>query len=65
MHLVPGLFRILEIDAVDLHEGKIPFAFLRAANLALDRVTGSQRKLPDLARADVDVVGAGQVVGVG
>ena len=50
MHLVPCLLRILEVDGVDLDQGKIPFTLLGAPNLAFNGITGPQRELPDLAR---------------
>ena len=65
MDLVPDLLGILEIDRVDLEQGEIALAFLRAADQALDRVAGAQAEAADLRGRDVDVVRAGEVVGVG
>ena len=62
--LVARLVRVLEIDRVDLEQREIALAFLRAADLAFDRVAGPQREAPDLRRRHVDVVGAGEIVGV-
>ena len=64
MHLVAGFFGIFEIDQIDLDQGKIPFAFLRAADLTLNRVAGAKGEFPDLARTDVDVVRTSQVIGI-
>jgi hypothetical protein len=61
---VPDLLGILEIDRIDFEEGEVAFAFLRAPYLALDRVAGPEREPPDLRGRDVDVVGAGEIVGV-
>ena len=63
--LVAGLVRVLEIDRVDLEEREVALAVLGAADLALDGVAGAQREAPDLRGRDVDVVGTGEVVGVG
>ena len=63
--LVLGLFRIFEIERVDLEQREIAFAFFRAADVAFDGVAGAKAEAADLRRRDVDVVGAGQVVGVG
>ena len=54
---------IVEVDLVDLHHGEIALAVLGGADLAFDRVAGAQAEFADLGRADIDVVGAGQVVG--
>ena len=59
------LLRVLEIDRVDLEQGEIALALLGAADLALDRVAGAQAEAADLRGRDIDVVRAGQVVGVG
>ncbi len=64
-HFVPGLLGILEIDGVALQQREITLALLGAANHPLDGVAGAQRQAADLARADIDVVGAGQIIGVG
>ena len=63
--LVLGLFRVLEIERVDLQQREIAFAFFRAADLAFDGVAGAQAEAADLRRRDVDVVRARQIVGVG
>ena len=44
MDLVALLLGVLEIDRVDLEQGEIALAFLRAADLAFDRVAGAQPK---------------------
>ena len=62
---VADLLRLVEIDLVDLEQGEIALAVLGRADLALDRVAGPQAEAPHLARAHIDVVRAGQVVGLG
>ena len=56
---------IVEIDLGDADEAEIALALLGAANLAFDRVAGPEAELADLVGRDVDVVGAGQIVGIG
>ena len=57
--------RILVVDRFDAQQGEVALVFLRRADLAGDRGAGPQAEAADLARRDVDVVGAGQVVVVG
>ena len=64
MHLVPGVFRLLEIDGVAFEEREIALAFLRAADHALDGVAGSEAQASNLRRRDIDVVWSWKVVGV-
>ena len=59
------LLRVLEIDRVDLEQREIALALLGAADDALDRVAGAQPELPDLRGRDIDVVGPGEIIGVG
>ncbi len=54
---------IVEVDLVDLHHGEVALAVLGRADLAFDRVAGAQAELTHLLGADIDVVGARQVVG--
>src|SRR5439155_19694210 len=65
INLVLGLFRIFEIEGVDLEQREIAFAFFRAADMAFDGVACAKTEAADLRGRDVNVVGAGQVVGVG
>ena len=65
MDLVALLLGVLEIDGVDLEQGEIALAVFRAADLAFDRVAGAQSEAADLRGRDVDVVGAGEIVGIG
>ena len=60
--LVARLLGVLEIERVDLEQGKIAFAFLRAADVAVDRVAGTQAEAADLRGRDVDVVRPRQIV---
>ena len=62
---MPNGVGVVEIDLADPDQREIALAFLGAANLALDRVAGPETELPDLVRRDVDVVGAGEIVGIG
>ena len=55
---------IVEVDLVDLHHGEVALAVLGGADLAFDRVAGAQAEAADLGGADIDVVGARQVVGL-
>ena len=63
--LVADLLGLLEIDRVDLEQREIALALLRGADQAFDRVAGAQAEASDLRGADVDVVGPGEVVGIG
>ena len=62
--LVLGLFRVLEIQRVDLEQREIAFAFLRAADVAFDGVAGAKPEAADLRRRDIDVVRSRQIIGV-
>src|SRR5690606_21484381 len=59
--LVLRRFRRLAVDVVDLEQREVALAFLRRSDAAGDVVAGAQVETADLARADVDVVGAGEV----
>ena len=65
MDLVADLLGVLEVDRVDLQQREIALALLGAADQAFDRVAGAQAEAADLRGRDVDVVGAGEVVGIG
>src|SRR4029078_4421081 len=65
MSLGALLLRVLEIDGVDLEQGEIALAVFRAPDLAFDSVAGPETEAPDLRGRDVDVVGAGEIVGIG
>ena len=54
-----------KLIALHLQQREITFAFLRAADHALDRVAGAQAEASNLGRRDVDVVRARKVIGVG
>jgi hypothetical protein len=62
---VADLLRLVEIDLVDLEQREVALAVLGRADLAFDRVAGPKAEAPHLARAHIDVVRAGQVVGFG
>jgi hypothetical protein len=62
--LVLGLFRILEIQRVDLEKSEVALAFLGAANMAFDGVAGAKTETADLRRRDIDVVRPRQIIGI-
>ena len=62
---VPHGLRRLEIDGVDLQQCEITLAILRRADLAFHRIAGAQAEAADLARAYIDIIRAGEVVGLG
>ncbi len=64
-HLVARVLGRIEVDLADLEQREIALAVLRRADQAGNRVPGAQVEAADLARADVDVVRAGQVRAVG
>src|SRR6185437_14734811 len=55
----------VEVDLTDLEEREVALAVLRRADEPGDGVAGAQVEAADLAGADVDVVGTGQVGAVG
>ena len=55
----PGGLRIDPVDRVDAHEAPVLLAVLGRARDARDPVAGAQPEAPDVAGADVDVIGAG------
>ncbi len=61
--LVLGLFRVFEIEGVDLEQREVALALFGGADMAFDRVAGAQAEAADLRGRDVDVVGAGEIVG--
>ena len=64
-NLVARLLGRLEVDGLDLDQGKILLALVRRANVAADRVAGLEVEFANLRRRDVNIVGAGQIVVVG
>ncbi len=50
VNLVTDLFRVIEIDRVDLEKCEIALAFLGAADRAFHGIAGLQRKAADLRR---------------
>ncbi len=60
--LVAGLFRVLEVDRVDLEQGEVALALLRAADMAVEGVAGPQAEAADLRGRYVDVVRSRQIV---
>src|SRR3546814_4684982 len=55
---------IVEIDADKLGEREIAFAVAGRADFALDRIAGAQAIFADLVRRHIDVVGAGEIIGL-
>src|SRR5687768_7545718 len=64
MDLVAARFGVLEIDRVYLQQCEIALAILWATDLAFHRVAGAQTEPANLARAYIDIVGAGEVIGI-
>ncbi len=58
-------FGIVEIDLGDAGQSEIALAVLGAADLAFDGVAGAQAEAADQLRRDIDVVGTGEVIGLG
>ena len=56
---------VVVVDRLDAEQREVALVLLRRADLAGDDGAGAQAEAADLARRDVDVVGAGQVVVVG
>ena len=59
------LFRILEIDRIDLEQREIAFVLLWTADNAFDRVACAQTKFADLRRRNINIVRPGQIIGIG
>ena len=59
-HLVARAVRRIKIDFADLQQREVALAVLGWADEAGNRIAGAQVEAPDLARTDVDVVGAGK-----
>ncbi len=55
---------IVEIDRDQTGQREIALAILGRADFAFDRVAGAQAEFADLIGRDVDVVGAGEIVGL-
>ena len=62
--LIPRNLRILEIDLFHLKEGEIPFALLRRTDLPGHDITGPEIEAADLRGRDINVIRAGQVIGI-
>src|SRR5208337_4683717 len=60
--LVARLFRVLVVDRFNLEQREVALAFFWRANQAGNHVAGAQIELANLARRNINVVGAGQVV---
>ena len=64
-HLVARAVGRIVVDLAHFQQREIALAVLRRADQAGDSVAGAQVEAADLARADVDVVGTGEVGTVG
>ncbi len=62
--LVPRALGLLEIDLRHRGQREIAFGIVGLAHLTLDRIAGAQRILPDHVGRDIDIVRAGQVIGL-
>ena len=60
--LVAGHLGWLEVDRLDLEQGKIALALLGGPDLAGNRVAGAQVETTDLAGRDIDIIRARQIV---
>ena len=60
--LLVGLLRLLEVDAAHIGQREVALAVLRGDDRAFDRITGADVGLLQNFGADIDVVGAGQIV---
>src|SRR5260221_14060691 len=56
---------VLKVDRLDSQQGKVALVLLWWADLSGDRRPRAQAKPPNLARRDVDIIGAREVVIVG
>ena len=63
--LVLRRFRRLVVDGVDLGQREVALAVLGRTDVADQVVAGAQVEAANLRRRDVDVVGTGQVAGIG
>ena len=63
--LFAELVRIFEVDRLDPQQGEVALVFLGGPDLARDDRAGLEAEPANLARGDIDVVGAGEVVVVG
>jgi len=55
--------RCFEVDFVDFNEGEVALAVFGGADFAVHRVPGAEREAADLGGGDVNIFGAGEVVG--
>ena len=62
---VGDFFGIFAVDGFDAQQREVTLGFLGRTNLALNDMAIAQAKSADLARADVDVVGAGKIIEFG
>ena len=62
---VADIAGIGEIDLIDFQQGEVAFAVLGRPDFAFHRVAGPEAETSDLAGRYVNIVGAGQVVGLG
>ena len=60
-----GVLGRLAVDLVDLDQREITFAVFRGADFAFDGVAGMQIEAANLRGRYIDVIGAGQIRGVG
>ena len=60
--LVARFLRVFEVERVDLEQGEVALAFLRAADMAVDGVAGAQAETADLRGRDVDIVRSRQII---
>ncbi|EKY03949.1 hypothetical protein HMPREF9120_02515 [Neisseria sp. oral taxon 020 str. F0370] len=62
---VAAHFGMVAVDGVEVHQGEVAFVVFRHAHGAFDGVAGVQVEAADLVGRYVNIVGAGEVGGVG
>ena len=61
-NLVPGTFRIFEVDLCNVGQRKITFVFIRGLDNPINRIPCSQRIAADHVRRHINVIWSRQVV---
>src|ERR1035437_6042484 len=64
-NLVARLLGRLEVDGLDLDQGKVLFSLMGGTDVAADGVAGFEIEFSNLRGGDIDVIGAGQIVVIG
>ena len=64
MTLVLGCFWIFKVYLIDLKKSEVTFAILWASDLAFDCITCAQSKTADLRGRNINVIWAGEIIGI-